>query len=107
MIDILLPNRADVLNHVITSPITGVATVMATAAEIFAGSSRLSGRHKMLIKNEDPTLRIRIGGVSVTQQNGFPLEPGAVIEIDFDPTVDTPIYGISEGVAVKVAIMEY
>ena len=105
--DILLPNRADVLNHVISTPITGVATVIATAAELFAGVSRLSGRHKMLIKNEDSTLRIRIGGVSLTQQNGFPLEPGAVLEIDFDPTVDTPIYGISEGIEVKVAIMEY
>lgn len=105
--DILLPNRADVLNHVITTPITGVTTVIATAAEIFAGASRLSGRHKMLIKNEDPVLRIRIGGISVTQQNGFPLEPGAVFEIDFDPDVETPIYCISEGVQVKVAVMEY
>ena len=43
----------------------------------------------------------------MTQQNGFPIEPGAVLELDFDPTVDTPIYAISEGVAVSVAVMEY
>lgn len=107
MADIFLPNRNDVLNHVVATPITGVATVTATAAEIFAGVARLAGRRKMLIKNEDPVLRIRIGGLSVTQQNGFPVEPGAVLELDFDPTDDTPIYAVSEGVAVAVAVMEY
>jgi hypothetical protein len=102
-----LKNLEDVLNHVVATPITGVATVTATAAEIFAGVARLAGRRKMLIKNEDPVLRIRIGGLSVTQQNGFPVEPGAVLELDFDPTNDTPIYAVSEGVAVAVAVMEY
>jgi hypothetical protein len=102
-----LKNLEDVLNHVVATPITGVATVTATAAEIFAGVARLAGRRKMLIKNEDPVLRIRIGGLSVTQQNGFPVEPGAVLELDFDPTDDTPIYAVSEGVAVAVAVMEY
>lgn len=87
--------------------LSGVVTVTATAAEIFAGATRLPGRRKMIIKNEDLVLRIRVGGLSLTQQNGFPIEPGAVLELDFDPTVDTPIYAISEGVAVSVAVMEY
>ena len=107
MTDVYLPNRDDVLNHVVSTPVTGVATVTATAAELFAGTARWPSRRKMLIKNEDPVLRIRIGGLSVTQQNGFPVEPGAVLELDFDPTDDTPIYAISEGVAVSVAVMEY
>lgn len=107
MTDVYLPNRDDVLNHVISTPVTGVVTVTATAAEIFARATRLPGRRKMIIKNEDLVLRIRVGGLSLTQQNGFPIEPGAVLELDFDPTVDTPIYAISEGVAVSVAVMEY
>ncbi len=107
MADVYLPNRDDVLNHVISAPVTGVVTVTATAAEVFAGAARLPGRRKMLIKNEDPFLRIRVGGLLLTQQNGFPIEPGAVLELDFDPTVDTPIYAVSEGVAVAVAVMEY
>ena len=58
MTDVYLPNRDDVLNHVISTPVTGVVTVTATAAEIFAGATRLPGRRKMLIKNEDPVLRM-------------------------------------------------
>lgn len=107
MPEILLPNRDDVLNSTIRTPVTGVVTVVSTAAEIFAGSSRLAGRRKMIIKNEDLALRIRVGGSSVTQQNGFPIEPGAVFEIEFDPATDVPIYAISEGAAAQAAVMEY
>lgn len=88
------------------TPVTGVKTVTATVAEIFAGASRLAGRRKMILKNEDATLRFRIGSSSVTQQNGFPIEPGAAIELDFDPAVDVPIYAISEGANLNVAVME-
>lgn len=94
-------------NRAIRTPVTGIVTVTATTAEIFAGASRLAGRRKMIIKNEDPVIRIRIGSSSVTQQNGFPIEPGAVFEIEFDPATDVPIYAISEGAEVQVAIMEY
>lgn len=107
MPEIILPNRDDVLNYTVRTPVTGIKTVTATAAEIFAGASALSGRRKMILKNEDPILRFRIGSSSVTQQNGFPVEPGAVIEIDFDPAVYVPIYAISEGAALQVAVLEY
>ncbi len=107
MAEIILPNRDDVMNSTIRTPVTGIKTVTATAAEIFAGTSALSGRRKMILKNEDPVLRFRIGSSTVTQQNGFPVEPGAVIEIDFDPAIYVPIYAISEGASLQVAIMEY
>ena len=104
----MIPSRTDVLNNtMLIAPITGIATVTATAAEIFAGASRLANRRKMLIKNEETALRIRIGGSTVTQQNGFPIEPGSVLEIEFDPTVALPIYAVSEGVSATVSIMEY
>ncbi len=90
-----------------SAPVTGMATVNATAAEVFAGALRLSGRRKMVIKNESDTLRVRIGSASVTQQNGFPLEPGAVFEVDFDINTDVPIYAIAEGASVEVAVIEY
>ena len=88
------------------TPVTGVKTVTATAAEIFAGASRLNGRRKMILKNEDPVLRFRIGPSSVTQQNGFPVEPGSVLELTFDPNVSVPVYAISEGTNLQVAVME-
>ena len=88
------------------TPVTSVKTVTATAAEIFAGASRLNGRRKLILKNEDPVLRFRIGPSSVTQQNGFPVEPGAVLELMFDPNVSVPVYAISEGINLQVAVME-
>lgn len=103
----ILPNRDDVLNYVFKTPVVGVKTVTATATEIFAGSSRLNGRKKMLLKNEDQILRFRIGSNTVTQQNGFPLEPGGVIELDFDPEIAVSVFAISEGAAMKIAVIEY
>ena len=89
-----------------TPPVVGVKTVTATAAEIFAGASTKSNRRKLILKNEDPVLRFRIGPSTVTQQNGFPVEPGAVVEIQFDPSTYVPIYAISEGASLQVAVME-
>lgn len=104
----MIPSRADVLNEtIIVTPVTGVATVTATAAEIFAGASRKANRRRILIKNEETSLRIRVGGSAVTQQNGFPIEPGAVLEIEFDPTVAVPLYAISEGVSAQASVMEF
>lgn len=107
MSKLYLPSRDDSLNRTVRTPVTGVATVTATAAEIFAGGSRLAERRKMILKNESASQRIRIGSVSITQQNGFPIEPGAVFEIEFDPETDVSIYAISEGNNVEVSVMEY
>ncbi len=108
MPEVILPNRDDTMNRTLTSaPVTGVVTVTATAAEIFAGASRKSDRRFMSVQNEETVLRIRIGGASVTQQNGTPIEPGARVEIEFDPKTDVPVYAISEGAAATVSVMEY
>lgn len=89
-----------------SAPVVGVKTITATAAEIFAGASVKANRRKLNLKNEDPVLRFRIGPSSVTQQNGFPVEPGATMEIQFDPATAVPIFAISEGVNLNVAVME-
>lgn len=107
MATLYLPTKDDVLNDTMRTPVTGVKTITATATEIFAGASALSGRRKMIIKNEDPVIRFRVGPSSVTQQNGFPVEPGAIVEFEFDPSVTVAIYAISEGAPATAAVMEY
>lgn len=90
----------------LSAPVVGAKSVTATAAEIFAGSSVKANRRKLIIRNEDPVLRLRIGPSSVTQQNGFPIEPGATAIIKFDPATAVSVYGISEGAALNIAVME-
>lgn len=86
--------------------VVGIKTVTATAAEIFAGASAKANRKKLILKNEDPVLRFRIGSSTVTQQTGFPVEPGAIVELNIDPSVAVPIYAVSEGANLNVAVME-
>lgn len=88
------------------APVTGVKTITATAAEVFAGGSAKSGRSLMVVKNEDPVLRFRVGPSSVNQQTGFPVEPGATAKFKFDPGVSVPIYVISEGASIQVSVKE-
>ena len=88
------------------TPAVGRRTVTATAAELFAGASRLAGRRRLVIRNEDPVLRCLIGPATVSQQTGFPIEPGAVLEFPCDPEVAVPVYAISEGASLTVAVME-
>ena len=96
----------DVGGTLAQAPATGAKTVTATAAEIFAGASAKTGRTKMVIKNEDPVLRIRVGASNVTQQSGFPVEPGAAVELHFDPSISVPVYAISEGASVQTSVLE-
>lgn len=88
------------------TPAVGRRTVTATAAELFAGASRLASRRRLVIRNEDPVLRCLIGPATVSQQTGFPIEPGAVLEVPCDPEVAVPVYAISEGASLTVAVME-
>ena len=90
----------------ISSPETGIKTVTATAAEVFAGATKKANRRKLSIRNESTALRFRVGKSDVTQQNGFPVEPGATIIFEFDPKTAVPIYAISEGAALKVGVCE-
>lgn len=89
-----------------SSPITGVKTVTRIAAEIFAGSSRKSGRSLLMIRNLDPAVRIRVGALAVTAQTGFGIEPEAVLILGIDPASDVPVYAISEAGNVQVEVFE-
>lgn len=94
------------IDSLISAPATGQKTVTATAAELFAGASVRANRRRLMIKNEDPALRLRIGSSSVTQQSGFAVEPLAAVELQFDPGTPVAIYGISEGAALTVSVWE-
>ena len=88
------------------NPVVGRKTVTSVAAAVFALSSALTGRKKLTIRNEDTVLRFRVGPSGVTQQTGFPVEPGASIEFSFDPGVPIIIYALSEGASLEVGVME-
>ena len=88
------------------NPVVGVKTITATAAALFAGASALVGRKKLFVRNNDPVLRFRVGPLGVTQQNGVPIEPGAIAEFTFDPVVPIVIYGISEGASIETGVEE-
>lgn len=94
------------INTTISALATGIKTVTATAAQLFAGASAKTNRRYIKIRNEDPVLRLRIGASNVSQQNGDPIEPGATVIIWFDPTIPVPIFGISEGASLKISITE-
>jgi len=76
-------------------PETGVKTVTATAAEVFAGLTALSGRDKLIVYNEGSN-NVYWGKGTVTPTNGFPLLPGDSIVFSLDSNQNIPIYFVAE-----------
>lgn len=100
-------SKTSITGEILTAvPVTGIKTITATAAAIFAGGSVKANRRKLILKNEDTVLRFRVGSSSVTQQNGIPVEPGAIVEFQFDPATVVAIFAIAEGASLNVAVME-
>jgi len=86
-----------------SAPVTGAKTVTTTAAEIFAGASRLANRYAMIVYNDGTTPVYWSGSSSVTTSTGFPLLPGDAVTFQFNPSVATPIYFIgTDDTAVRV-----
>ena len=77
-----------------SAPVVGAKTVTSTAAELFAGASRLANRYTMTVYNES-SLPIYWGASGVTTANGFTLLPGDSVVFQFSPAVATPIYFIA------------
>jgi len=99
--------HASGVDTVTVNPVVGIKTVTALAAsQIFAGASVLSNRKKMVVRNTDQAIRIRIGPSSISQISGMTVEPGGVAEILFDGAISIPIYAISEGASVAVEVWE-
>ncbi len=85
--------------------VTGAKTVVSTAAEIFAGASRLSGRHAMVITNTGADI-VYIGAVGVTTSNGFPLFPQDTLRIEFDPASSVEVFACTSGPNVQARVVE-
>lgn len=93
-------------DSITSNPVTGLKTITATAASLFAGSSRLANRSKVTVRNDDPAIRIRVGPSGVTQQGGFPVEPGGFAEFLINRAQAVEIFAISEGAAVVAEVWE-
>lgn len=88
----------------------GRKTVSTTAAELFAGASRLANRKMITIQvltDQTSPIYISIGQAEVTTATGFPLEPGDIVTLSFTSATAsaTAIYAISAS-DVSVSIME-
>ena len=85
--------------------VTGAKTVVSTAAEIFAGASRLDNRHVMVITNMGADI-VYIGDSGVTASKGFPLFPQDTLRIEFDPTSSVGVFACTSGSNVQVRVVE-
>lgn len=86
----------------------GTKTITNTPAELFAGSSAVSGRAIMKIKVGDSDIRIRIGTeTNDLERQGYPIEPNTNLIVAFNPLNSTPLYAVSEGAHVETDILEY
>lgn len=93
-------------DSITSNPVTGLKTITATAASLFAGSLRLANRSKVTVRNDDPAIRIRVGPSGVTQQSGFPVEPGGFAEFLINRAQAVEIFAISEGASVVAEVWE-
>ncbi len=85
--------------------VTGAKTVTSTAAEIFAGASRLNNRHAMVVTNTGADI-VYIGASDVTTSNGFPLFSQDTLRIEFDPTSSVGVFACTSGPNVQVRVVE-
>lgn len=86
------------------APSVGVKTVSTTAAEIFAGASRLTGRYMLAIYNDSDNV-VYWGPSGVTANTGFPLFPGDTQVFRLSPTVETPVFCVA-GASSSVRVVE-
>lgn len=85
-----------------SNPVVSRKTVSTTAAEIFAGVSRLANRYAMIVYNES-SVPVYWGPPGVTTSTGFPLLPQDSIVFQFNPSAATAIYFIAaSSAAVRV-----
>lgn len=88
----------------VSAPLTRLVTLTETPIVL---NSKASLR-QITITNNDPAIRARIGEAGMTPANGKgkALEPGAVFQESFDPTISVSICGRSEGSSILVEVYE-
>jgi hypothetical protein len=86
------------------APVTGEKTITTTAAELFAGTSRLKKRHTMIVYAK--TGDVRFGGSSVVLASGGLIPSGEFRSFPFDPSIATPLYFVAAA-STTVVVEEY
>lgn len=98
-------DTVNVLSEVIAvAPVVGQKTVTSTAAALFAGVSQLATRQFMKVFNESLSGTVYVGPSGVTL--GYPIGPGEEKSFQFKTDTAVAIYGVTDGAAVKVRVME-
>ena len=87
------------------APVTGAKVVTTTAAEMFAGTTPLTNRYSMSVKNTGTTSAYWGGSSAVTVDNGYELLPGNAVAFKFKPDIAVPIYFISSA-STNVRVVE-
>ena len=92
------------INTLVTAPVTRVVTLTETPVSL---TSKANLR-ELTVRNVDLILRARIGETGMTAANGkgIALEPQAIYQESFDPTIPVTIYGRSEGASMLVEVYE-
>ena len=80
------------------STISGIKTLVNTSAEVFAGTSKLSARVFMRVRNLDDSVACVV--------HGRTLEPGEQILLDFVSSTVVTVMGYSKGRAVQIEVVE-
>lgn len=88
----------------VSAPITRLVTLTETPI----GLTSKANLRQITVTNNDPAIRARIGETGMTPANGKgkALEPGAIFQEQFDPTIAVAIYGRSEGASILVEVYE-
>ena len=91
------------------TPSSLMATIVVStiATKICAvDNTNLVGRKVLTIQNNSLNAIYLNNIIGVTKDNGILLPSGATMEFDFDPTINTNIYGISIGVISNISVVE-
>lgn len=76
---------------------SSVATTVTTAATLI--TTTVGGNDVTMLRNNDATITVYLGGSNVSSSNGFPLKAGEVMNL---PTGPVEIYGIAASSTVSV-----
>lgn len=103
-VDMATKSRQAVIDQVL---VTGVMTVTSEGAvALKAGSSELSKRSYLKVRNTSDHIPARVGATGISWKSGQLLDPGECCEFSFDKTVAVSIYGCSTGIDIQLEITE-
>ena len=69
-------------------------------------NTNLAGRTSLTLQNNSLNAIYLGNTIAVSKDNGVILASGSSMTFDFDPTVDTNIYGITLGIPSNVSVIE-